>query len=186
MPSHVSPVSHVSHVSPVTNTTVTSMNRTVIVIILVFGLFRFCLSITEAITLNQYSELKNGCNQVWIQVLVMCVIGLVLNTCTLCGTLPFILDELNIESRSTRGELIHLGGLGVNIWIQYTYFNISDSCRSSYQEYAPALWTLFFIEWIMFYVYIGLGVLAILTMCCGVCSIMTTNIQKRAIAADNV
>jgi len=170
-----------------TETTTPSVHKSVLIIIALFGLFRFSLSIAEAITLSHDSRLQGSCSQVWIQVLVMCVIGLVLNTFTLCGTLPYILTELQIQPPSNRGELMQLGGLGVHIWIQYTYFNISDTCRASYQENASTLWSMFLIEWVMFWVYLGLGLLCIVVMCCGVCSTgAAVHVQKRQIEANHV
>lgn len=157
----------------------------------VVGLFRFSLSIAEAVILEQNREWVSGCHQVWIQVLIMCVVGLVLTTFTLCGASTYFSEEKNSDRCDCRVGLLHLISFGVSIWIQDTHHNISNECRQSYEEHAPTLWKMFFVEFIVFWASIALLVFInmivfIVYFLLKKCGCLKSNIQPSAIPVETI
>ena len=112
--------------------TYTIMSMAIITIIM---MYRLALGITQAIYLSKYNDYETECRLVWVQMCVMCVVNF----------LSVINGGINSQ-KEEKNHSFELISLGIGIWIQITWFNISSDCEDFWQDNANELWTLLIVE----------------------------------------
>jgi hypothetical protein len=149
-------------------------------IAVLLSLYCACVGITEAVALSRASDFKDGCYYIWIMIIILCVLNLMSAIAIPCATLAVMLS--NEKSKSDSSGIFAVIGLGVRIWLVVVWFDLDNgtsesiACMNTYINDYPLLWSMFNVEFVWFWINIGLIVL----MCCCGCGALCVAGAKEA------
>src|SRR5271154_4792356 len=62
-------------------------------LLVILALFDFCLGVSEAVFLSEYSSYSDGCQAIWKWILAACIISIITSVLTCCGVGKYVADE---------------------------------------------------------------------------------------------
>jgi hypothetical protein len=137
-------------------------------------IFVLIIGIIEAVALNRSSEYKNGCYDMWIAMLITCVI----NFLCVIGIPCAIITAMNSDNKSSSsGGCISVIALVAKIWIIVIWFSLHNSdnhdkhCYHTYASKYPLLLSMLDLEFVMFWIELALIVIVSCCLCCGIIAI---------------
>lgn len=137
------------------------------IICTLFSFLIIGIAIYESWVVNTNGGAKNECWQVWINILVVCIINWLL------GFISLIYSFLSCASEDYHTGISAILSLsfvqiGYHIWTMVINENIGESCSNMYEKDYPDLWDSFMLEVGMFFFYIScIG--AFILISCGNC-----------------
>lgn len=138
------------------------------------SVFEFCVGVSEAVFLSQYSSLSDGCQDIWKWILAACIFNIIIPVFTCCGLSKYVMKDGSLDI----GHLARIGVFIVGIWSAIVYYNITSSCYDFWQTSAPQLYTFVMIHFVCLWISVGLCAIIILllfAMCCGLIATGKTN-----------
>lgn len=140
---------------------VTPANMIGLIISFVFSLFSFSLGVSQAVFLAKYDHLASGCYDLWDWILAACIFNICGSAFSLATSVQYHVDPKSSHGiTSALSGLTSLGQTIVSIWSVVAFFQIDVSCQSFWVSSAPELWTFTVIHFSLFWIMLGLLVLA--------------------------
>lgn len=130
------------------------------------AMFSFGLGVTESVVLSRSTDAKHECGPaIWYCILACCIIHFISGFVTI-----FSLCQ-DSEKRNKSGAF-SLVSIGVAVWAMICYYDTENVCIDLFKNNYNDLWTMVFIEVVIFYIACGiLGVVVVVAgcYCLGVC-----------------
>lgn len=152
-----------------------TMNNYKFIIVLFLSLYKLSLGISEAVMLSEYNDMKNDCEKIWIYMCCMCVVNFI-------SAFSIWTVMIEKDDKSNNNDIGNFISLGLGVWNQVIWFNIENECKLNWTENAPELWTLFTVEFVNFWIGIGiLGLILLMLIMFGCCLLCVKNKDKNLI-----
>jgi ABC-type transport system involved in cytochrome c biogenesis permease subunit len=115
------------------------------------ALANLAMVIVEIIFVAKYPEAEHACgHHIW---------GLVIFDLILRGIVVLACFQESVQEDPYNYTQAVISPLASGIWSMVAYYNISNECQSEFSNAYPQLWTLVFVNVILFYISLGLIVL---------------------------
>ena len=125
-------------------------------------LFELCVGVSEAVFLHKYRQFSNQCQNVWILVLVSCILNISISVSAITIPLLTICDVTTYFKCISKNkkmsdniviQLIHLIPVGFMMLTVWIYQNISKPCYDFWESNANELLVFLMINVVKFYIF---------------------------------